>query len=143
MCCPASPSLRWGPCQQRSVSLQTFPPSRLACCYHWEDWCMRPLSQRRCCQVSVTQEKGAGIDLGERKAPLTWGPWDARGTRCRDAQPFCTSPARVQQGLLALAQHQPCWTRAASQQDHSSVSTSRVPALWVWGGLLAWAPCQT
>lgn len=61
--------------------------------------------------------------------------WGARVTRCRDTQPFCTSPAGGQQGFLALVQHQP-W--AASQQDHASVSASRAPALWVWEGLLAW-----
>lgn len=75
--------------------------------------------------------EGTGVDLRGWKAPLMWG---ARGTRCRDTQPFCTSPAGGQQGFLALVQHQP-W--AASQQDHASVSASHGPALWVWEGLLA------
>lgn len=112
-------------------------------CCHQGDWCMRHLSPRHYCQVSMTQDKGAGIYLRQRRAPLMWGPQDVLEMRCRDTQTFCTSSAWVQQGLLALAQHQPRWTWAASQQNHSSVSTWCFPALGVWEGLLAWACCQT
>lgn len=35
---------------------------------------MRCLSLRHFCQVSMTQDKGAGIDLREWKALLMWGP---------------------------------------------------------------------
>lgn len=48
----------------------------LTCCFHQEDWCMSPVSLRHYSQVSMTQDKGAGVYLRQQKAPLMGGPQD-------------------------------------------------------------------
>lgn len=106
-------------------------------CCHQEDWCMRHLSPRHYCQVSMTQDKGAGIYLRQRRAPLMWGPQDVLEMQCRDTQTFCTSSAWVQQGLLALAQHQPCWTWAASQTGPLKCLHIVLPSSWGLRGFIS------
>lgn len=85
MCCPAFPLQCWGPCKQRSASLQTFQLSCLSqCCCHWQDWCVCCLFLRHYCQVSMTQDKRAGIYLWHQKTLLMWGPQDVLEMWCRD-----------------------------------------------------------